>query len=151
MKKLYCAIIILIALQSAFAEEETKDFIIMPILGYNYWHFEDQQIHSPASGIIFTKGNLTPALYEEQNSLTIMGTYKQFWLMEDREGYADLYHDVQLFGIKEIKRHLLIGVISSQATEPIYGGLNTFTAGAGYAYEFIRKENISFYLVGCNN
>jgi len=146
MKKLYCSIIMIIALQAAFAEEKTKDFSITPVLGYDYWRFEDQQIHSPSGGVIFTKGDLFPPMPEEQNGLMIMGMYKQSWLMEDRKEYPDLYHDIQLLGIKAMKRHLFIGVLSSQAAEPFYGGLNTFTAGAGYAYEFIRKENISFYL-----
>ena len=145
IKKLCSMIIIFMSFQVVFAEE-TKDFSITPLLMYEYLHFEDQKIHSSGAGIIFTRGNMLPPLTEERNSLLLAGMYNQFYVMESRDDYKDLYHDIKLLVEKKTKQHLFLGVLTTRAAEPFYGGFHTFTAGAGYAYEFLRNNNISFYL-----
>jgi hypothetical protein len=142
-------VIMLAALQAAaFAEESTKDFSIIPILGYEYLMFDGQKIHSANEGIIFTKGNMMPTLSEERNSLMIGGVFQQFFISEVREGYEDIYHKIELMADRKIKRHLFLGLLSSEAAQPIYGGLHTFAGGLGYGYELIRNENVSLTLGG---
>jgi hypothetical protein len=142
-------VIILAALQAVFADEEqTKDFSIMPVLFYEYLRFEEQQVHSSGEGIVFTKGNMTPPVSEDRDSLMISGLFKQYFVMESRDGYDYLYHDINIRVERKIKQHIILGILSSQAAEPFYGGLHTFIGGLGYGYELIRNETISLTL-GC--
>ena len=145
IKKL-CSIIILFMSFHVIFAEETKEFSTTPLLMYEYLQLEEQKIHSSGTGIIFSKGNMLPPLTEERSSLLLVGMYNQFYVMESRDDYKDLYHDIKLFAEKKSKQHLFLGVLNTRAAEPFYGGFHTFTVGTGYAYEFIRNDNISFYL-----
>jgi len=146
MKKLYCIVIIIMVSQTVFAEEETKDYSLSPFLNYSYFNFDEQQIHSPGFGVVFTKGNLTPVLSEDRNSIFIAAVYKQYFVNEAKD--EDFYHDITMLADIKIKQHLVFGVFSSQAATPVYGGLHTFTTGIGYGYELIRNGNVSLTLGG---
>jgi len=151
MKKLLGIMITIIALQAVFAESngaegQSKDFSITPVLLYEYLRLPDLSVHSSGEGIIFTKGDFNPPLSEDRNSLIIAGIAKQFFIMESDESNIDLTHDIQIMTERKFKKHYFLGVFSSQAEEPISGGLHTFVLGLGYGYEFIRKENISLTL-----
>ena len=143
MQKLFFMIIAVMFSQTAFAEEKKNDFHIMPFTNYAYLGFAGQKIHTPGAGIIFTNGDLSPLVSDERNSLFIAAVYKQYYVDENRAGYEDLYHDISMLADKKYKRHLIFGVLTSQAAEPFFGGLHTFTGGIGYGYEFIQNETIS--------
>ena len=145
---LFLLIIILSSRLYAEDEETNKDWTLSLMLNYDYFHFQEQQIHSPGEKMMFTKGNLNPSLSEERNSFMIGGTFKQYIIMESTEGYDDFYHDIGIISEWKNKRHLALGFLSSQAAEPFYGGFHTNQSILGYGYELIRNKTFSFYLGG---
>jgi hypothetical protein len=125
------------------------DFSIAPVLFYDYVSLDKQQFHSPGEGLVFTRGNLSPSLGEERNSLLVMAMAKQYVFMQEHvPGYTDLYHDLGLVVEWKFKRHQILGLLQSASNEPLYGGLRTFQAGAGYGYEAVRTERLSLTLGG---
>jgi hypothetical protein len=129
-------------------EETKKDWTLAAMLSYDYFSFEEQKIHSPGEKMMFTKGNLKPPLSEDRNYFMVGVTFKQYIIMENAEGYDDLYHDMGLLSEWQNKRHIFLGFLSSQAAEPFYGGFHTFQSILGYGYELKRNETFSFYLGG---
>jgi hypothetical protein len=126
-----------------------KDFSILPILLYNHVSLDGQQFHSPAEGLVFTKGNLSPAFEEKRNSLLFMVMAKQYFFMqENAPDYADLYHDIGMVVEWKFTRHQILGLLQSTSDEPFYGGLRTLQAGAGYGYEVLRTKRLSLTLGG---
>jgi hypothetical protein len=93
-------------------------------------------------------GNLEPQFSEEKDSLLVGAMYKSFITTEERDS-ASLFHDVILMGVRKIKRHLILAIANSHSTEPVYGGIHTFAALAGYGYEFVRSEHFFFTLGLC--
>jgi hypothetical protein len=63
-------------------------------------------------------------------------------------GYADLYHDIGSVIEWKFGRHQVLGLLHSASDEPLYGGLHTVQAGAGYGYEVLRTERFSLILGG---
>jgi len=129
-----------------YAEDTTKDWTITPLLNYEYLTFNRQNVHSPGEGIMFTKGNITPALSEERDSLLIAGVFKQYFVHEEQNGYPDVYHNINIMIDRKIKRHLILGLVVAESDKPFYGGWRSFIAGPAYGYEFIRIENVSLTL-----
>ena len=134
--------IFILTIQAAFSDEQKKDFFIIPILNYEYLGFQDQQIHSPGEGIMFTKGNYMSSLSEDRNSLMIMGMFKQFILSEARDNYSDIYHNITILTERNIKHHLFYLNFTSQAAEPFYGGLHTFVGMIGYGNELVSVYKV---------
>jgi len=141
-------VIIIIVSQAVIAEEKINGYSVSPFLNYSILQFEEQQIQSPGLGVILTKGNLTPPISVDRNSIFIAAVYKQYFVNEVKDGYKDFYHDITMLADIKIKQHLVFGVFSSQAAVPVYEGLHTFTAGIGYGYELLRNENVSLTLGG---
>jgi hypothetical protein len=129
-----------------YAQNKEKDWNIVPLLNYEYLSFDEQRVHSPGEGFMFTKGSQNPPLSEDRDCLLIAGVFKQYFIQEYQNGYSDLYHSINIMVDRKIKRHLFLGLFVGEADKPFYGGLRTFIAGLGYGYEFIRTENISLTL-----
>jgi hypothetical protein len=129
-----------------FAQNTEKDWSLIPLLNYEFLSFENQTIHSPGEGMMFTQGNIDAPASEEQNSLSIMAMAKQFILDESKSGYPNLYHSIIMIAEKRIQRHSILGFAISESDKPFYGGIRTLIAGAGYGYELIRKEHMSLIL-----
>ncbi|MCL2130133.1 MAG: hypothetical protein FWH35_07260 [Treponema sp.] len=131
-----------------YAQETKKDWTLTPFLNYEYLSFDEQHIHSPGEGMVFIRGNMTPPLSEERNSLLIAGIFKQYIIKENPEDYPNLYHSINLMVDRKIKRHLILGLSTAESDKPYYGGWRSFIGGIGYGYELIRRENVSLTLGG---
>jgi hypothetical protein len=142
----FALLFVLVSSVVLFAEERSKSWNLMTMAGYEFLSFDDQKIHAPGEGIMFTMGDMDPPVSEPRNSFVIMGMAKQFFLQESQNGYADVYHSMSVMAEKRIGRHSIIALAVSETDKPFYGGLRSFIAGAGYGYEFIRKENMSLLL-----
>jgi hypothetical protein len=139
-------VIMIFVSQAVFAQEQTKDFSIIPMINYEYLRFDDQQLHLFGEGLLYTKGNMEPPVSEAYNNFMIGGMFKQISVNEVIPEYKGLYHEIIMMAERKINKHLFLGFFLSQAAEPVYGGLHTFVGALGYGYELIRNDNISLTL-----
>ena len=103
MRNLFLLLLVSFVSRMVFSQEQTKDISFQVMLNYEYLRFNEQRIHSPGIGMMFSMGNLSPPLSEDRNSLTVAGMYQQYYTKEYREGYEDLYHNIGILGEKNLK------------------------------------------------
>jgi len=146
MKPLRCILLVFTLHTAIYAQDTEKERTLTPLLNYEYLSFQNQRIHSPGEGLMFTKGNMNPDLSEERDSLLIAGVFKQYFVLEEQDGYPNLYHNINILVDRKIKRHLILGLVVAESEKPFYGGWRSFIAGPAYGYEFIRNKNVSLTL-----
>ncbi|MDR1072442.1 MAG: hypothetical protein LBL45_02050 [Treponema sp.] len=96
---------------------------------------------------MFLWGNTDAPLSVERNSLLVLGLFQQYLMSkENRGGYSNFYHNINMLMERRIWRHFVLGLFTSDSDKPLYGGLHTFQTGAGYGYELLRNENLSLIL-----
>ena len=143
MKTIICILYIVCA-AVCFADD--KDVRIIPLLNYEFVSLANQQYHVPGGGLIALNIKKDPSSPERNSSLFIGLFYEPRMVREILPGYAELYHDIDLVIEKKTGPHLLHGYFTANSDRPVYGGLHTLFARAGYGYELIRKENLSLTL-----
>ena len=129
-------------------DEEENNWSIAPMLNYEYISLESQQYMIAGTGLFFFYGNQNPPVSEERNSLMFSAFYRPHFLMQERE-YLSPHHGIEISAEYKIKKHQFLGLLNGLSSDPLYGGgMHTFQAGVGYAYELIRNERFNFVLGG---
>jgi hypothetical protein len=136
---------------SIFADDKTDSDAahLIPLLNYEYVSLDAQQYHNAGIGIVYTWGDINPPIDKERNSFVISAAYNSFIFTDDNndDDDSDLYHKVNITLARKIKKHFILGSLSSASNEPLYfGGLRTAKTGLGYGYELIRNVNVSLTL-----
>jgi hypothetical protein len=138
--------VLCVAVFSIFAEDKT--YISPLLINYGYVSLDEQHYHNAGAGFVWNWGDLDPHLTQERNSFELSAFYNSFIFTDDKnDDYSDLYHKVNITAVRKIKRHFILGSLSSASNEPVYfGGLRTAKTGLGYGYELIRNANVSLTL-----
>lgn len=130
-------------------EKTNEPFVLFIPIGYDFVRLENQTIHAPASGIGFLLGEQDVPFTEVDRRVMGLFMYQPYIFSETP--YTNVPKTLhQVIGVIDfrLRRHQFLVIFQTNSDEPVYGGLQTITAGAGYGYEVIRKPNFSLILGG---
>jgi hypothetical protein len=143
-------LIVFFASSLLFADDATakNDTSVIPLLSYEYVSLDEQHYHNMRASVIYMRGDTNPPPDEERNSFVISGSYNAFVFTGNiNDDYSDLYHKINITLVRKIKKHFILGSLSSASNEPLYtGGLRTAKTGLGYGYELTRNHNLTLVL-----
>jgi hypothetical protein len=124
--------------------EENDKLHVIPMASYNYIKLENQSVRIPGIGFGLMKGDYGKDFTEIHRSLFGVALYQPVFF--NNAGTNKIYHQIDVLLDGRIERHGFLGIFRSASDKPVAGGLQTFQAGVGYGYEFIRNSSVSLIL-----
>jgi hypothetical protein len=150
MYRLYRLLFLLCLLCVAFfcfadetPETDKPKIFFQPILSYKIISFENITFHNPTGGL--SVGRFNPA---SKNLFSVATMYGLTLTEGIQNKYPDIYHNIILSFNGKTGRHSFLGAFTANTDKPLYGGLHTFNAFAGYTYNLIQRPHFSMVLGG---
>ena len=145
------ALVLLGSAVAALSGQETEDakepFVLFLPVGYDFMRLEEQTTHSPAAGIGFMLGEQDIPFDQVERRFFGMALYQPFFFTKTfQDDLPEQFHTIAAMLDGRIKRHQILTVFSSASDRPVSGGFNTFTIGAGWGYEVVRRPHVSLIL-----
>ncbi|MDR1149146.1 MAG: hypothetical protein LBK66_11000 [Spirochaetaceae bacterium] len=109
-----------------------------PIFSYKTISFDNITFHNPTGGLSVIRMNPV-----SKNLFSVTAMYSAALINGIENNYPDLYHNIILSLNGKINRHSFLGAFVANTDEPVYGGLHTFNAFAGYTYDLVNWPHFS--------
>jgi hypothetical protein len=129
--------------EDAGNSESARTFV-MPMVSYSFTSLGDIGAHNAVGGLTLYRFN--PNDRDRLFSVSLIYTPQLFNGI--RSDFPDLYHTAALSVFQKIKRHTISGTLVAMTDKPVYGGLRTVMAMAGYSYDLVKGAHFSMNLGG---